>query len=407
LHARNRSSLATSLFVWGVADLYFILSVTVAISFGIILPSIQSQIDLTAAQLGLLGFAFFITFGLMQFVAGSLIDARGSRITLAASALTAAGGLFLLSFADNFMWAMIAQMITGIGFSTAYVGAIYLAEKWFAKKQFALVSGITQMSANIVSALALFTMALAGVILVDFRSITMGLGCAALLLAALLLVIVRNVSLESRGERVKKSIFQADLHKLFCIPQFWLGVLYFSTNFGAFLAFSSLWNIPDSLAYGHSLKTATMMSATLRFGGAFGAIASGVLVRYLGRYSTLVKCYSTGSLVLGALLIYGPLFPVPLTFLIMSLLGFFCGGTALGFPLVARYIPVSLKGAGFGLMTSFGYLLCAVLEYLVGAFLNYVSLDAMTNEFKLVLTPLVLVLAIGWLGTLRLKEPAV
>ncbi len=396
------------LLIWGVADLYFILSVTVAISFGIILPSMQKQIDLNTMQLGLLGLAFFLTFGVVQFVAGSLIDSKGPKIILTISALIAAGGLFLLSYADSFIWAVAAQMITGTGFSTAYVGAIYLAQVCFPKRQFALISGITQMSANIVSSFVLFIMAITGAVLINFRSITTGMGLAALFLAILLFLLLRNAPSESQENKVltKKTTFQANLYQICRIPQFWLGVLYFSTHFGVFLAFSSLWNIPDSLAYGHSLETATIMSATLRFGGAFGAFTSGLLVNYTHRCSTLVKWYSSGSLCLAAFLIYGPTFPVPLTFLIMGALGFFCGGTALGFPLVARHLPPSLKGSGFGLMTSFGYLLCAALEYLVGAFLNYISLFPTVNQFKIVLTPLVIVLAIGWIGTLKLKDTA-
>ena len=104
-------------------------------------------------------------------------------------------------------------------------------------------------------------------------------------------------------------------------------------------------------------------------------------------------------------LIYGPVFPVSITFLIMGLLGFFCGGTAIGFPLVAQYIPSSLKGAGFGLMTSLGYLLCALLEYLTGAILNYLHTSSV-DAFKIALTPLVAILVIGWLCSLRLRESA-
>lgn len=386
-----------SLLVWGVADLFFVLSVTVAISFGILLPSLQKQLDLSTTQLGLLGFAFFLSFGAMQFWTGSLIDSRGPRATLTASALVAAAGLILLSYADHFLWAILAQVITGMGFSIAYVGAIYLAQMWFSEKQFPVMSGITQMSANIISSLALFCMALSGALSLDVHTIAMRLGILAFLLAILSFFLIRRAPSNSEATS-NRPFLQLDFLQLFRIPQFWFGVLYFSTNFGAFLAFSSLWNIPDSLSFGHSLETATMMSATLRFGGAFGAVASGILARHIHRCSTIAKWYSTGTLLLGTFLIYGPTFPVPLTFLIMGLLGFFSGGTALGFPIVAEHIPPTLKGAGFGLMTSFGYLLCAFFEYLIGTILNS------THAFPFALTPLAASLFIGWLCALKLQE---
>lgn len=240
-----------------------------------------------------------------------------------------------------------------------------------------------------------------GVILIDFRSITMGFGFINLVLAIILLLFVRKIPFEPLKE-VKRS--SSNIDQLIQIPQFWLGVIYFGTNFGAFLAFSSLWNIPDSLAYGHSLKTATIMSATLRFGGALGAALSGILINYVGRLSILIKGYSTGAVLLGGLLIFGPIYPVYLTFILMGLFGFFCGGTALGFPFAQQHIPPHLKGIGFGFMTFFGYFLCGVLEYLIGVLLAHLHLSNSIDTFKVVLAPLVLILVIGWIATLHLKE---
>ena len=397
-----------SFIVWGVSDLYFILSVTVAILLGILLPSIQKELGLNTTQLGLLGFAFFLSFGVMQFITGSLIDLKGPKIALVLSALTASGGLFFLSYVEHFREAIIAQMIIGVGFSIAYVGAIYLAEMWFSKELFPFFSGLTQMSANCVSALVLFSMALGGAISIDFRELAIRLGLASFFLAFLLFFTVRKA--EGGAQPLKRSLFGADFIQLFRIPQFWYGVFYFATNFGVFLAFSSLWNIPDSIAYGHSLKTATMMSATLRFGGAFGSLISGAIAHRIGKCSSVAKWYSTGALFTIALLIYGPVFPVEVTFLIMGFLGFFFGATALGFPLIAQNIPASLKGAGFGFMTSFGYLLCAFLEGIIGVFLSHISLQNLpitVGEFKIALTPLVILVFIGWFFSLKIREKTI
>ena len=88
----------------------------------------------------------------------------------------------------------------------------------------------------------------------------------------------------------------------------------------------------------------------------------------------------------------------------MGLLGFFCGGTALGFPLIAQYIPATLKGGGFGLMTSFGYLLSAFLEYLVGFILSQSNPPLTVPEFKIALAPFILFTFVGWLCSLQLQE---
>lgn len=55
-------------------------------------------------------------------------------------------------------------------------------------------------------------------------------------------------------------------------------------------------------------------------------------------------------------------------------------------------------------MTSFGYLLSAFLEYLVGAILNRSNPPLTILDFKIALDPLVLFTLIGWLCSWQLKE---
>lgn len=396
--------------VWGISDIFFILAVTVTIIFGMLSPNLQTQLHLSSAQLGSLGFAFFLSFGITQLLTGGLIDSLGPRIMLTLSAFISAIGLFLLSIADGFHQAFIAQIITGVGFSSSYVGAIYLATMWFSQKYFSLVAGITLMSANVVSASLIFILAIAGAVNTDFRLIMAILSIASLIIAFLLFLFVRK-SPPSKNQKIgtntEKSNAWKDLSKLVQIPQFWLGTIYFSTTIGVYLAFSSLWNIPESIAYGHSLKTATMMSATLRYGTALGSVLSGLIASYLNSCSVITKFYSSGALLIGAILTYGPMLPVSAVFLAFGLLGFFFGGAALGFPLVGQYIPTPLKGTGFGLMAAMGYLLCAFLEYIIGVILSYqVSSDSHPSvvAFEIALTPLVITLAIGWLCTLWLHD---
>lgn len=397
------------LIVWGISDIYFILAVTVTIVFGVLSPDLQTQLKLSSAQLGFLGFAFFLSFGMTQLLMGSLVDSWGPRLTLTLSACVSAIGLYLLSIAENFNHAFIAQIITGAGLSTSYVGTIYLATMWFSQKYFSLVAGITLMSANIMSATLISTLALAGSVTINFRVVMTTLAVASLILSFLLFLLVRKSpnSNQNMVTSAHKTNFWEDLSKLLIIPQFWLGTLYFSTTIGVYLAFSSLWNVPDSIAYGHNLKTATMMSATLRYGTALGSVLSGFIASYLNRCSIITKFYSIGALVLGAIIIYGPIFPVPVVFLIFALLGFFFGGAALGFPLVGQYIPSTLKGTGFGLMAALGYLLCAFLQYLTGVLLSFqvpTGTQPSVDAFTIALTPLVITLAIGWFCTLWLRD---
>lgn len=395
------------LLIWGIADLYFILAVTVTILFGALAPDLQMQLNLTGTQLGFLGFSFFLSFGITQLIAGSLLDSLGPRITLALSALIAFIGLFLLSQANNFITAILAQIIMGIGFSTSYVGTLYLASLWFDKERFSLMSGITQMSAYLVSASIIFFMALSGSVGIDFRKILFSIALMTLLIGMLMLLIVRNKSLPDSAIEDEETSLSDDVRSLFELPQFWFGAIYFITNIAVFLAFSSLWNIPGSLAYGRSLQDATMLSAVLRYGSAAGALISGILASYTGKTVLMVRLFSCGTLALAVATMYGPIYPLVVIFLIFALMGFFFGGTALGFPLAARNLPPHLKGTGFGLMVALAYLLSALLQYLTGALLGINqtgSSEETMHAFAFALTPLVLTLALGCFCTFWLNS---
>ena len=381
----------------------------IAVLFGILSPDIQKQLNLDTAQLGLLGSVFFVSYGAAQLVAGGLMDSLGPRLTLAASSIIAACGLFLLSVVGDFKTAIPAQLLIGVGLSTSYVGAIYLAGKWFPPERFSFVSGVTQMSANIVTAALVLIMALSGAI-VGFRIVMRGMAFVTLAIGVLMFLFVRSAPARggASSENVPKIGFTASMHSVVRIPQFWLGTIYFSAGFGVLMAFSNLWNIPDQLAYGHSIETAASMNALLPLGGAFGAILAGWISDYIGRRAIVARVYIAGMLLMGAFLVYGPDIPTAIAFLILIVLGFFFGGAVMGFPLVGQHVPSGLQGSAFGLMAAIAYLLSAVLQYLVGALISgpgTPGTPAAIHDFKLALTPLIITLAIGFICSRWLHDP--
>lgn len=400
-----------ALAIWGSSDIYFIASVSIAVLFGILSPNIQNQLHLSNTQLGLFGSVFFISYGVAQLAAGGLMDSLGPRLTLAGSAVIATCGLLLLSVSGHFRMAIVAQILIGVGLSTSYVGAIYLAGMWFPRERFSLVSGATQMSANMAIAALALIMAFSGA-LVSFRIAMRAMAFVILAIGVLMFIFVRSSGRPGGEKAADYSTgggFAHNMRKISKIPQFWLGTIYFSAGFGVLIAFSDLWIVPDQLAYGHSISTAASMNALLSLGGAFGAILAGWISDHLGRRSLVAKFYIGGMLLVGAVVVYGPNFPTAIAFLIFAVLGFFFGGAVMGFPLVGRYVPAGLQGSAFGLMATIAYLLSAILQYLAGALVTRAhtpGTSAAIHDFKLALSPLIIVLAIGFVCSQWLRDPA-
>jgi sugar phosphate permease len=409
MNRKNTSSTTRSVLIWGIGDIYFIVSVVVAILFGMLSPDIQKQLHLNETQLGILGSVFFLCYGLAQLVGGRLMDSWGPRLTLTISALITSSGLFIFSQAESFTQILVAQTLSGIGLSTSYIGAIFLASTWFTADRFPLVSGITQMSADLMAVIVIAGIVFSGILLLGFPFTMRCLALIVLCIALLLFVFVRGAPLAQQTAPVnKKAALWSDMHVLISIPQFWLGTLYFSAAFGVLMAFSNLWNIPNQLSYGHSLQSASIMTAMLPLGGAVGSAVSGWLTALTKRGARIALFYSAGMFVISVVLIYGPLLSTSLTVLLLILLGFFFGGAVLGFPLVSQHMPATLKGTGFGLMATIAYLLSALLQYLVGALLgeNAALPSGITaiHDFKIALSPLVITLAIGCIGSLWLRD---
>jgi sugar phosphate permease len=394
--------------IWGIGDVYFIVSVVIAILFGMLSPDLQQHLHLSSSLLGVLSSVFFLCYGLAQLIGGRLMDSLGPRLTLSISALITCVGLFIFAKSESFTLMLVAQILSGIGLSTSYIGVIFLASTWFTPKRFSLISGITQMSADLAAVIVVVGMAYSGVLLWGYHFIMQCLAFLMFCITLLLVLVVRNNPKAKQVTHSKiKANLLADLKLLLSISQFWLGTLYFSTSFGVLLALSNLWNTPDQISYGHSLQIASIMTTMLPLGGAFGSVLSGWLSIKLKRTAGIAKIYSIGMFLISAILIYGPVLPSLLACAMLILLGFFFGGAVLGFPLVSQHIPILLRGTGFGIMATIAYLLSAFLQYLIGELLSNLTLHNSAigiYDFKIALSPLVVTLAVGFIGSLWLSD---
>ncbi|VEG92015.1 Sugar phosphate permease [Legionella spiritensis] len=396
---------ARSLLIWGIGDIYFILAVMISVLFAVLSPDIKTQLHLSDVQLGLLGSVFFLCYGIAQVITGRFFDVFGSRWTLGVSALLAASGLALMGISNSFLLAMISKALAGMGLSTSYIGAIYLADKWFPNERFAFFSGVTQMSANLLTAVLVIILALKNSFM-NFRYLMFILAFIILLVAILMTLVVRDPS--SKNPARQETIdFLSALRRLLKIKQYILGLCYFTAGFGVLLALSDLWNIPAQIAYRHSSETSAMLNAMFPLGAGTGALVSGWLADWMKRPTKIARFFITGMIVLTGLLIYGPDFSTATAFILLFVQGFFFGGAVLGFPIVSQYVPAALKGMAFGFMAMCAYLLSAALQSVIGWILSDVQLPlraATINDFQVALSPLFIVLVAGWVISMGLRD---
>ncbi|CAB3764223.1 MFS transporter [Paraburkholderia solisilvae] len=96
----------------------------------VLAPYLVDAFQFSAAQLGLLSSAYFVSFGIAQLPVGMALDRYGPRrVQLVLLGLASAGSL--LFAAGNGFWPLFAaRVLTGVGLSACFMGAIKALSYW-------------------------------------------------------------------------------------------------------------------------------------------------------------------------------------------------------------------------------------------------------------------------------------
>jgi MFS family permease len=111
-------------------------------SLGMLLPSMGISLDLSYAQMGLIGTANFIGYMISVVLAGMIARAIGARWTISIGLVLVGGSMVLISQAMGFLAVMALYVATGIGSGLANVPMMGLVSHWFSKSTRGRAAGI-------------------------------------------------------------------------------------------------------------------------------------------------------------------------------------------------------------------------------------------------------------------------
>jgi nitrate/nitrite transporter NarK len=402
-------SLRQAFLVWGLATIYFTSCVLAGVSFGLFAGQVQKALAVSANVIGMLSAVYLLAYAVTQFFAGILMDRVSPRWILGLSALVAALGCGLFAHATNLEQALAGQALLGSGLSTSLLGAIFLASVWFPPERFALVSGATQVTSTLVVAAAVIGMSMSGAI-PAYRKVMSALAVVYLLLGVLMLLFVRRPpKAELPASKSAAPAVIAQLLTVVTTPQFWWGSMFFGCSFGVWLAWNNLWDIQNQRAYGRSLELAGSMNAMMPLGGGLGGLVLGWLSDRLGRRPRIAQLTIGSMTAVLTLLLFLPRLPTPVVFGLLFVFGFVLGGNVLGFAQVGQHVPQQVRATAFGLMTSVGFSAAGGLNYLIGNLVGQAppgGTDLAIKHYQVALMPLLVVLIVGSLCSMALKDPA-
>jgi sugar phosphate permease len=129
--------------VWLLLAVAYLTAKFHQLSLGVIRGELTEAFDMNATVYGSLGSVYFYAYTLMQIPAGMLADSFGTRRLVSAGILLSGAGTLLFGLAPHLEGLFIGRFLIGIGSSVIYIPLLKTLTYWYAEKEFASMSGLT------------------------------------------------------------------------------------------------------------------------------------------------------------------------------------------------------------------------------------------------------------------------
>lgn len=235
---------------WGIFALcatMYIISHFWRVSNAVVADELSHDLSLSSENLGLLGGAFFYSFGLAQLPMGALLDRFGSRVVISLLACIGAVSAIVFALSINGTMAILARAGIGIGMAAVLMGSYKIFTTWFLPHEFATLSGIMIALGNLGAIGATIPLAWLSATL-GWRMAFSGMATITLLMAVIMYLGVRDHPPQPAGALPPAppsmtGIFSG-LRTVFSSGLFWrLAPLGFA-SYGTLIAAQGLWGGP-------------------------------------------------------------------------------------------------------------------------------------------------------------------
>jgi sugar phosphate permease len=361
-------------YIFAICAIMYIASCFWRVSNAVVAGDLSRDLSLSPETLGLLGGAFFYSFGLVQLPMGPLFDRFGPRIVISLMACIGAISAVVFALAGNGATAILARAGIGIGMASVLMGSYKIFTTWFSPHKFATLSG-SLISLGSLGAIGATTPLAWLSEAVGWRNACLYMAAITLLLAIAMYVVVRDRPPQQAGILPHISPPMSDifsgLRTVFGSSLFWrLAPLGF-TSYGTLICAQGLWGGPYLMhTYGMSKTAAGSILLAIPVGVICGAPLWGHWSDRLGRRKLPTL------LVLGAmLLVFSSLalnLQLPRWGLVLQcwLLGLTGAGGFILYAQVKETFPLSIVGTALTALNFFIILGAAMLQHMMGIILD-------------------------------------
>ncbi len=309
----------------------------------IIAGDLGQDLNINAAELGLLTSTYLITFAAIQLPLGVMLDRYGPRKIESLLLLFAAAGALIFALADSFNALLFGRALIGIGVSACLMAAFKAFVIWFPIERLPLINGLHMTAGGLG---ILFASAPTEFVLhfTDWRGLFLILAVFTLLVAGIVYSVVPEK--QSSTNNVSLSEHIGGIFHVFSDRYFWRITPWAVTSQAATMAIVGLWTGPwfrDVALYDRTeIATAlTLIALSMICGFLLIGFATDKLRKH-GFSSLKIAIFGMSVFTLIQItLVFEPVFlAIPL----WMLFGFFSTSSILTYAVLSQRFPRELSG---------------------------------------------------------------
>ena len=347
----------------------YIISNFFRISNAVIAPDLMSELTLSPEAMGVLTGLFFAGYAAAQIPVGMMLDRFGVRITVPSMMAFTAGGSLLFAVAAGMLDLSLGRFFTGVGCAGVLIGALLLATRWTPPQHFATVSG-TLSAIGVFGVLLGTTPFAVTVEAIGWRNSFIGMAVIAVVMAILGYLVVRDAPPgHAFHDRAREPIGEVvrGLGEVLLNPR--LPVMFFIgfVSYAAVLTVLGLWGGPYLHdVHGLGLTARGNVLAVMTVALAVGFLTFGPLDRIFDTRKWVTLAGGAGTVVVLGLLALLPQPPLWLVTVLFAALAFLNGFSVTAFAHGRTIFPDRLMGRGLTMLALATFIGVAFMQTATG-----------------------------------------
>jgi predicted MFS family arabinose efflux permease len=338
-------------------------------------PDLVADIDLSAAQLGLLTSAYLLAFALFQLPLGVLLDRIGPRKVQTGLLICAAAGSVLFALGQDIWTLTAARALIGLGFAGGLMSGFKAVVLWVPAERRALANA-SIMSCGALGILVATVPVEVSVAWLGWRAVFLALALTTLVSAVAICTIVPEKAAVPSGEGLKWQIMA--VIGILRDPAFWRLAPLLGSTAGTHIAIQTLWAGPwfrdvaglDRIGVANHL----MLVAIAFF---IGILVSGAVADWFVRKGVNILSVMLGFLTVYFLAETAVILQITsMTTLVWFMFGMFGQVAILAYPWLSAYYGTALSGRANTAMNLMIFTTAFVLQYAIGAMIDMFPVTA-------------------------------